>query len=120
MKISLVDSLLCSLVDAVCYHEDGGSRFLRKVCKCLPDYITSQKTVIFTSCLFIYASHLTSSGVCTYFQGFFFLAVHARTAFQNLFEGTNFHKSKNKIINKGSVPKFKEFSKLAHYLQPSH
>jgi predicted hotdog family 3-hydroxylacyl-ACP dehydratase len=46
----------------------------------------------------------------------FFLAVRTRTAFQNLFEGTHFQTSKNKIRNKSSVSKFKEFSKLAHYL----
>jgi hypothetical protein len=40
----------------------------------------------------------------------FFLVVHAGTAFWNLFEGTNFQKSKNKIVNKSSVSKFKEFS----------
>jgi hypothetical protein len=51
-------------------------------------------------------------------QGFF-LAEHAGTAFRNLFEGTKFQKSKNKIINKSSVSKDKEFSKLAHYLRPS-
>jgi hypothetical protein len=49
----------------------------------------------------------------------FFLAECAGTAFQNLFEGTKFQKSKNKIINKSSVSKFKELSKLAHYLRPS-
>jgi GMP synthase PP-ATPase subunit len=49
----------------------------------------------------------------------FFLAVRAGTAFWNLFEGINFQKSKNKIINKSFVSKFQEFSKLAHYLQPS-
>jgi hypothetical protein len=38
---------------------------------------------------------------------------------QNLFEGTNLQNSKNKIINKSSVSKFEEFSKLAHYLRPS-
>jgi hypothetical protein len=48
----------------------------------------------------------------------FFLAEHAGTAFQNLFAGTKFQKNKNKI-NKSSVSKFKEFSKLAHYLRPS-
>jgi hypothetical protein len=48
----------------------------------------------------------------------FFLAERAGTAFRNLFEGTKFQKSKNKIINKSSVSKFKEFSKLAHYLRP--
>jgi hypothetical protein len=48
----------------------------------------------------------------------FFLAGRAGTAFRNLFEGTTFQKSKNKI-NKSSVSKFKEFSKLAHYLRPS-
>jgi hypothetical protein len=31
----------------------------------------------------------------------------------------NSKKSKNEIINKRSVSKFKEFSKLAHYLRPS-
>jgi hypothetical protein len=51
-------------------------------------------------------------------QGFF-LVEREGTAFQNLFEGTTFQKSKNKIINKRSVSKFKEFSKLAHYLRPS-
>jgi hypothetical protein len=50
----------------------------------------------------------------------FFLAERAGTALRNLFEGTKFQKSKNKIINKRSVSKFKEFSKLAHYLRPSH
>jgi hypothetical protein len=45
--------------------------------------------------------------------GLFFLAVRAGTAFRNLFEGTNFQKNKNKIINKNSV------SKIAHYLRPS-
>jgi murein tripeptide amidase MpaA len=38
---------------------------------------------------------------------------------RNLFEGTKFLKSKNKIINKSSVSKFEKFSKLAHYLRPS-
>jgi hypothetical protein len=46
----------------------------------------------------------------------FILVVCAGIAFPNLFEGTNVQKSKNKIINKSSVSKFKEFSKLAHYL----
>jgi hypothetical protein len=54
--------------------------------------------------------------VYEYRQGFF-LAVRAGTAFRNVFEGTNFQKSKNKITNKSSVSKFKEFSKLAHYLR---
>jgi hypothetical protein len=49
-----------------------------------------------------------------------FLAERAGTEFRNLFEGTTFQKSKNKIINKSSVSKFKEFSKLAQYLRPSH
>jgi hypothetical protein len=49
----------------------------------------------------------------------FFLAERAGTAFRNLFEGTKVQKSKNEIINKSSVSKFKEFSKLAHYLRPS-
>jgi hypothetical protein len=53
-----------------------------------------------------------------YNQGFF-LAERAATAFRNLFEGTKFQKSKNKIINKSSISKFKEFSKLAQYLRPS-
>jgi hypothetical protein len=50
----------------------------------------------------------------------FFLEERAGTAFLNLFEGTTFQKSKNKLINKSSVSKFKEFSKLAQYLRPSH
>jgi hypothetical protein len=44
----------------------------------------------------------------------FFLAERPGTAFRNLFEVTKFQRSKNKIINKSSVAKFKEFSKLAH------
>jgi hypothetical protein len=48
-----------------------------------------------------------------------FLAERAGAAFRNLFEGTKFQKSKNKIINKSPVSKFKEFSNLAHYLRPS-
>jgi hypothetical protein len=34
-------------------------------------------------------------------------------AFWNLFEGTNFQKSKNKIINRSSVSKFKEVGDMS-------
>jgi hypothetical protein len=65
-------------------------------------------------CVYIYIYIM-----CLIYIQAFFLAESARMAFRNLFEGTTFQKSKNKIINKSSVSKFKEFSKLAHYLRHS-